>query len=56
MVLLELAITRVHDYMVVTVKVTEIYGKMHFNRWTLATTAVPTTLTSKQTTLPLTHE
>ena len=45
MVLVELAITCVHDYMVVTVKVTKIYGKMIFNRWTLAITAVPTTLT-----------
>ena len=33
--------------MVVTVKVTNIYGKMNFNRWTLAITAVPTTLTSR---------
>ena len=41
---MELAITCVHDYMVVTVKVTKIYGKMNFNRWTLAITAVPTTL------------
>ena len=45
MVLVELAITCVHDYMVVTVKVTKIYGKMNFNRWTLAITAVPATLT-----------
>ena len=45
MVLVELAITCVHDYMLVTVKVTKIYGKMNFNRWTLAITAVPTTLT-----------
>ena len=30
MVLVELAI---HDYMVVIVKVTKIYGKMNFNRW-----------------------
>ena len=45
MVLVELAITCIHDYMVVTVKVTKIYGKMNFNRWTLAITAVPTTLT-----------
>ena len=29
--LVELAITCVHDYMVVTVKVTKIYGKMNFN-------------------------
>ena len=45
MILVELAITCVHDYMVVTVKVTKIYGKNEFNRWTLAITAVPTTLT-----------
>ena len=44
-VLVELAITCVHDYMFVTVKVTKIYGKMNFNMWTLAITAVPTTLT-----------
>ena len=30
MVLVELAITCVHDYMVVTVKVTKIYGKNEF--------------------------
>ena len=47
MVLVELAITCVHDYMVVTVTVTKIYGKMSFNRWALAITAVPTTLTSR---------
>ena len=47
MVLVELAITCVHDNMVVTVKVTKIYGKMNFNRWILAITAVPTTLTSR---------
>ena len=47
MVLVELAITRVHDYMVVTVIVTKIYGKMNLNRWVLAITAVPTTLTSR---------
>ena len=48
MVLVELAITCVHDYMVVTVKVTKIYEKkMNFNRWALAITAVPTTLTSR---------
>ena len=46
MVLVELAITCVHDYMVVTVKV-KIYGKMNFNRWALAITAVPTCLTSR---------
>ena len=46
MVLVELAIACVHDCMVVTVKVTKIYGKMNFNRWTLAITAVPT-LTSR---------
>ena len=45
MVLVELAITCVHDYMVFTIKVTKIYGKMNFKRWTLAITAVPTTLT-----------
>ena len=33
MVLVELAITCVHDYMVVTVTVTKIYGKMNLNRW-----------------------
>ena len=44
-VLVELAITCVHEYIVVTVKVTKIYGKMNFNRWSLAITAVPTTLT-----------
>ena len=43
--LVELAITCVHDCMAVTVKVTKIYGKMNFKRWTLAITAVPTTLT-----------
>ena len=42
---MELAITCVHDYMIVTVKVTKIYGKMNFNRWTLAITAVPITIT-----------
>ena len=47
MVLVELAITCVHDYMVVTVTITKIYGKMSFNSWTLAITAVPTTLTSR---------
>ena len=49
MVLVELAITYIHDYMVVTVTVTvtKIYGKMNFNRWALAITAVPTTLTSR---------
>ena len=31
-VLVELAITCIHDYMVVTVTVTRIYGKMNFNR------------------------
>ena len=46
MVLVELAITCVDDYMVVTVTVTKIYGKMSFNRWALAITAVPTTLKS----------
>ena len=33
MVLVELAIKCIHDYMVVTVTVTKIYGKMNFNRW-----------------------
>ena len=36
MVLVELAITSVHEYMVVTVTVTKIYGKNNFNRWALA--------------------
>ena len=45
--LVELAITCMHDYMVVAVTVTKIFGKMNFNRWALATTAVPTTLTSR---------
>ena len=44
MVLVELAITCVHDYMFVTVTVC---GKMNFNRWALAITAVPKTLTSQ---------
>ena len=47
MVLMELAITCIHDYMVVTVTVTKIYGKMNFSRWALAITAVPTTPTSR---------
>ena len=47
MVLVELEITCVHDYMVVTVTVTKIYGKINFSRWALAITAVPTTLTSR---------
>ena len=47
MVLVELAITCLHDYMVVNVTVTKIYGKMNFNRWALAIIAVPTTLTSR---------
>ena len=47
MVLVELAITCVHDYMVVTVTVPKIYGKNSFNRWALPITAVPTTLTSQ---------
>ena len=47
MALKELAITCVNDYMVVTVTVTKIYGKMDFDRWALAITAVPTTLTSR---------
>ena len=45
MVLVKLAITCIHDYMVVTVTATKIFGKMNFNRWALAITAVPTTLT-----------
>ena len=47
MVLVELAITCVHDYMVVAVTVTKIYGKMIFNRWALAITAAPIALTSR---------
>ena len=47
MVLVELAITCIHDYMVVTVTVTKIYGKMNFNKWALTITAVPTTLISQ---------
>ena len=47
LVLVELAITCIHDYMVVTVIVTKINGKMNYNRWALAITAVPTTLTSR---------
>ena len=47
MVLVELAFTCVHDYVVVTVTVTKIYGKMSFNRWALTIKAVPTTLTSR---------
>ena len=47
MVLVELAITCIHNYMVVTVTVTKIYEKMILNRWALAITAVPTTLTSQ---------
>ena len=47
MVLVELEITFIHDYMVVTVTVTKIYGKMNFNRWALVITAVPTTLISR---------
>ena len=43
MVLVELAITCIHDYMVVTVTFTKSYRKMNFNRWALAITAVPTT-------------
>ena len=42
---MELEITCVHDFMVVTVTVTKIYGKMNFTRWTIAITAIPTTLT-----------
>ena len=47
MVLAELAITCIHDYMVVNVTVTKIYGNINFNRWALAITAVPTALTSR---------
>ena len=47
MVLVALAITYIHDNMVVTVTVTKIYGKMNFNRWALAITAVLSTLTSR---------
>ena len=47
MVLVELAITCIHGYMVVTVTVTKIYGKMNFNKGALAITAVPTTLISR---------
>ena len=46
-VLVEFAITSVHDNMDVTVTVTKIYGKMNFNMWALAITAVPATLTSR---------
>ena len=45
--LVELAITCIHDYMVVTVTVTKIYGKMNFNSRALAIKVVPTTLTSR---------
>ena len=45
MVLMELAITRIHDYMVVAVTATKIYGKMISSRWAPAITAVSTTLT-----------
>ena len=47
MVLVQLAITCVNDYMVLTITVTKIYRKMNFNRWALAITAVTTTLTSR---------
>ena len=47
MVLVELAITCIHDYMVVTVTVTKFCGKRNFNRLALAITAVTTTLTSR---------
>ena len=47
MVLVELAITCIHDYKVVTITVTKICGKMNFNGWVLAITAVPTTLISR---------
>ena len=42
-----IGITCIHDYMVVTVTVSKIHGKINFNRWALAVTAVPTTLTSR---------
>ena len=45
--LVELAITCLHDNMVVTATGTKIYGKNNYNRWGLAITAVPTTLTSR---------
>ena len=41
MILVELAITRVHDYMVVTIKVNKICGKMNLNKWTLTIAASP---------------
>ena len=47
MALVELAITCIHDYMIVTVTVTKIYGKMNFDSWALAITAVPIALTSR---------
>ena len=47
MVSVELAITCIDDYLVVTVTVTKIYGKNEFDRWALAITALPTTLTSR---------
>ena len=47
MVLVELAITCEHDCMVVTVKMMRSINKLNFNRWSLAITALPTTLTSK---------
>ena len=47
MALVELAITCVHDYIVVTVTVTKISGKMNLDRWALAISAIPTTLTSR---------
>ena len=47
MVLVELAITCMHDYMVAAVTDTKIFGKMNFNRWALAIKAVSTTLTSR---------
>ena len=47
MVLVELAITCIHDYMIVTVTVTKMYGKINSSMWALAITAGPTTLTSR---------
>ena len=55
-VLVELAITCVYYNMGVTVKVLEIFGKMNLKRWALAIAAVPSTLTSELTNLPLIFE
>ena len=54
MVWVKLAITCVHDYIIVIVKVTKICGKMNLERGTLVIAAVPPTLTSEITKLPLT--